>query len=76
MEGFIGEKEEFGLDALLIGSQWGARGDVLPGLSAGENPSGRVLHILESVQDIVWYTGQDSITVIQAGGDIDFGGQC
>ena len=42
-------------------------GDVLPGLSACENPGSRVLHILKSVQYIVWYTGQDPITIIQAG---------
>ena len=44
-------------------------GDVLPGLGAGEDPSSRVLHILEPIQGFGREPGQDSIAVVQAGGD-------
>ena len=44
-------------------------GDVLPGLGAGEDPGSRVLHILEPVQGFGREPGQDSITVVQVGGD-------
>ena len=55
MQRFIGAKEEFLLDqkSVEVNEGWG---DVLPGLSGGENPGSRVLHILKSVQDVVWYT--------------------
>ena len=70
MEGFIGEKEVFVVDAWsgASGGEWGLRWCAAR-VSAGENPGGKVLHILESVLYIVWYTGQDSIAVLQAGGD-------
>ena len=40
---------------------------MLPG--AGEDPGSRVLHILEPVQCFGREPGQDSVTVVQAGGD-------
>ena len=43
--------------------------DVLPELSVGEDPGSRVLHILEPVQSFGREPRQDSITVVQAGGD-------
>ena len=49
---------DHGLDRELVEVNKG-RSDGMPGLSAGENPGGRALHILKSVWDIVWYTGQD-----------------
>ena len=73
MEGFIDEKEDFvfntGLYLEPVEVNEG-RVDVLPGLSVGENPGSEVLCILKSVQDVVWYAGQDSITVIQVEGDV------
>ena len=44
-------------------------GDVLPGLGSGEDPGSRVLHILEPIQGFGREPGQDSIAVVQAGGD-------
>ena len=35
----------------------------------GEDPDSRVLHILEPVQDFGREPGQDSIRVVQTGGD-------
>ena len=46
-----------------------SRGDVLPGLGSGEDPGSRVLHILEPIQGFGREPGQDSIAVVQAGGD-------
>ena len=43
--------------------------DVLPGLGAGGDPGSRVLHILEPIQGFGREPRQDSITVVQAGGD-------
>ncbi len=40
-------------------------GDVLPGLGAGQNPGSRVLYVLEPVQGIAGYSGQDSIAIIK-----------
>ena len=44
-------------------------GDVLPGLGAGQDPGSRGLHLLEPVQGFVREPRQDSIMVVQAGGD-------
>ena len=44
-------------------------GDVMPGFGAVEHPGSRVPHILEPVQGFGREPGQDSITVVQAGGD-------
>ena len=42
---------------------------MLPGLDVGEDPGSRALHILEPIQGFGRETGQDSIAVVQAGGD-------
>ena len=44
-------------------------GDVLPGLSAGEEPGCRVLDILEPVQGFAGDPEQNSIAVVQTRGD-------
>ena len=44
-------------------------GVVLPGLGADEDPGSRVLHILEPVQGFGREPRQDSIIVVQVGGD-------
>lgn len=42
---------------------------VLPRLSAGENPGIWILHLLDSVQGFAGDPMQESIAIIQAGGD-------
>ena len=72
MERFIGQEENFVIDTWFNWEPVKAdesRGEVLPGLGAGENPGNRVLHILEPVQGFGREPRQDSITVVQAGGD-------
>lgn len=42
---------------------------MLPKFGAGENPGSRILHILEPVQGFARDPKQDSIAIVQAGGE-------
>lgn len=44
-------------------------GDVLPGLGAVEHSGSRVLNVLEPVQGFARDPRQDSVTIVQTGGD-------
>jgi len=72
MEGLVREEECFivnpGLDRQPVEVDEGG-GDMLPWLSAGEKPGGRVLDILEPGQGFAGNPGQDSIAVVQTGCD-------
>ena len=72
MEGLVGEEEDFvgyaGLDRQPVEVDEGG-GDVLPWLCMCEYPSSTVLNILEPVQGFVGDPKQDTIAVVQAGGD-------
>ena len=72
MEGLVGKEEDFigyaGLDRQPVEVEEGGS-DVLPRLCMCEYPSSTVLNILESVQGFVGYPKQDTIAVVQAGGE-------
>ena len=72
MEGFVSQKKEFIGDTVLdwepVEVDQGG-GDVLPGLGVSEHPGSRVLHILEPVQGFTGSPEQDSVAVVQPGGD-------
>ena len=72
MEGLVGKEEDFvgdaGLDRQPVEVDEG-RSDVLPRLCVCEDPSSTVLDILEPVQGFVGNPKQETIAVVQAGGD-------
>ena len=72
MEGVVGEEEDFvgyaGLDRQPVEVDEGGS-DVLPRLCMCEYPGSTVLNILEPVQVFFGNPEQDTIAVVQAGGD-------
>lgn len=72
MQGFVGDEEDLEVDALLYGEPVKLTedgGDVFSGAGVSEQPGGRVLNILQFLENSGGEAIEDAVTVVESGGD-------